>query len=80
MFVFTWSVYYDKVHFLNRRELFTSQSSMCKRQKEVIFPSGVFIFARVLPFFFLYLKLGLHGEYSKLLLLIRSGDIEANLG
>ena len=53
---------------------------MCKRQKEVIFPSGVFIFARVLPFFFLYLKLGLHGEYSKLLLLIRSGDIEANLG
>ena len=30
IFVFTWSVHYNKGHFLNRKNLFTSQNSMYK--------------------------------------------------
>ena len=60
--------------------MFTLQNSIGKEQKEVVFPSGVFIFARILLFFFLYLKLRFQGEYSRILLLITSGDIETNPG
>ena len=80
IFVFTWSVHYNKAHFLNRKNLFTSQTSMYKEQNEVAFPSGIFIFARILLFFFFYLKMRFQGEYLRILLLIRSGDIETNPG
>ena len=44
----------------------------------MIFPSGIFIFARILLFFFLYLKMRFQGKYLRILLSIRSGDIETN--
>ena len=53
IFIFTWSVHCNKAHFLNRKKLFTSQGSRYTEQKEVTFPSGTFIFARILLFFFL---------------------------
>ena len=53
---------------------------MYKVQKEVIFPSGIFIFVCISLFFSLYLKMCFHGKYLKILLLIRSGDIETNAG
>ena len=54
--VFTWLVHCEKAHCLNREYLFTSQSSMYKEQKEVILPAAIFIFARILLFFFLYFR------------------------
>ena len=62
------------------KNFFTSQNSMYKEQKNVIFPSGIFIFARILHFFFLYLKIRFQREYLRILLLIGSGDIETNPG
>ena len=38
------------------------------------------IFARILLFFFLYLKMRLQAEYLRILLLIRSSNIETNPG
>ena len=52
---------------------------MHKEQKEVTFPSVIFIFARILLFVFLYLETSFHVEYLRILLLIISGDIESNL-
>ena len=78
IFVITWSVHYDKAHFLNKKILFTSQSSTYKEQKEVIFPSGIFIFACILIFWFLYLNMHFQGECLRMLLIIRSDDIETN--
>ena len=43
-FVFFWSVHYNKAHLLNRKNLFTSQSSMYKEQKEVSLSLIVFYF------------------------------------
>ena len=80
IFVITWSVHYDKAHFLNGKNLFTPQNSIYREQKEVIFSSGIFIFACIFLFFFLYLKMLFQGEYLRILLLIRSGDIETNPG
>ena len=51
---------------------------MHKEQKEVTFPSVIFIFARILLFVFLYLETRFHVEYLRMLLLIISGDIESN--
>ena len=53
---------------------------MHKEQKEVIFPSGIFIFAFISLSFFLCLKMRFQEEYLKILLLIRSGDTETNPG
>ena len=74
--VFTWLVHCKKAHCLNREYLFTSQSSMYKEQKEVIFPAGIFIFARILLFSFCISDMRFHGEYLKILLLIRSGELK----
>ena len=49
--VFAWSVHYEQVQFLNRKGYFTSQNSMYKEQKEVIFPSNIFTFVRILLMF-----------------------------
>ena len=51
IFVFAWSVHYEQAHFLNRKGFFTFQNSMYKEQKEVIFPSNIFIFVRILLMF-----------------------------
>ena len=51
IFVFIWSVHYEKSHFSNRDKLFTSLNSM-----------------------------RFQGEYLKILLLMRSEDIETNPG
>ena len=51
IFVFAWSIHYEQAHFLNRKGFFTSQSSMYKEQKEVIFPSDIFFFACILLLF-----------------------------
>ena len=51
-----------------------------RNKKDVIFPSGIVIFAPVLLFFFLYLKMCFQGEYLRILLSIKSGDIETNPG
>ena len=81
IFVITWSVHYDKAHILDRKNLFILLNGIYKEQKEVIFPSGNFIFARILFFFFfLCPKMRLRCEYLRILLLIRSGDIETNPG
>ena len=53
---------------------------MSKEQKDEIFPSGIYIFARILLFFFLYAKMLFQGKCLRILLLIRSGDIETNPG
>ena len=52
---------------------------MYKEQKEVIFPSDIFIFAGILLFFFFfYLKMRFRGEHLRIMLLLKSGDIETN--
>ena len=51
IFVFAWSVHYEQAQFLNRKGFFTSQNSLYKEQKEVIFPSNIFIFVRILLMF-----------------------------
>ena len=51
---------------------------MHKEQKEVIFPSSIFIFARILLLFSLYLKMRFHREYLRIMLLIISVDTETN--
>ena len=51
-----------------------------RNKKDVIFPSGIVIFAPLLLFFFLYLKMCFQGEYLRILLSIKSGDIETNPG
>ena len=78
IFVFICSVHYDQGHFLNRTNLFTSQKSIYREQKDVFFPSRIFIFAFILLFFFLYLKMRFEQEYLRILILLRSGDIETN--
>ena len=78
IFLFTWSVHYDKAHFfnyLNRKILFTSQKSMYQEQKEVIFRSGIYIFGRISLFFLLFLKISFQGDCLRILFLKRSGDI-----
>ena len=49
IFVFAWSIHYEQAHFLSRKGFFTSQSSMYKEQKEVIFPS-IFFFCLYFTF------------------------------
>ena len=34
IFVFTWLVHYNKAHFLNRKNLFISQSCICIKNKK----------------------------------------------
>ena len=58
--------------------MFTSQNTIYKEQKDVIFPSGFSIFGRFLLFFLLYLKMRFTREYLRVLLLIKSSDIEIN--
>ena len=60
--------------------MFTPKSSIYKEVKDVTFLYGIFIFARILLLFFLYLKMHFHGEYLRIRLLVSSGDIETNPG
>ena len=48
---------------------------MYQKQKEVIFPSGIYNFARILLFFLLFLKISFQGECLRIPFLKRSGDI-----
>ena len=52
--------------------------STLKEQKDLIFRSGISVFARFLLFIFLYFKMHFQGEYFRISLLIKikSGDNE----